>query len=83
MSMALDYGTKGETLETRGYDANQTVYIKLWYNLMWTRFPDLRKGSRNYRFGGVMSQVDPASEQHVLIPAITTARLLWLSTDNA
>jgi len=82
-----EYGTglwhKGETLETRGYDVNLMVYLKLWYHLMWTRVPDLPKGSGNYRFGGVVSQVDSASEQHVLIPAIAAPRLLWLSTGGA
>ena len=44
---------------------------------------NLPKGSGNYRLGGVVSQVDSASEQHVLIPAIAASRLLWLSTGGA
>ena len=81
-----EYGTRlwdeGKTLKTRGYDVNRTVYLKLWYHLMWTRVPDLPKGTGNYRFG-VVSQVNSASEQHVLIPAIAASRLLWLSTGGA
>ena len=31
---------------------------------MWTRVPDLPKGSDNSRFGGVATHVHPAFEQH-------------------
>lgn len=50
------------------------------YQMIWTRDPDLPKGSGKRRFGGVATQIDPASEQHVPNPAIAAPRLLWLST---
>jgi len=50
---------------------------------MWTRVPDLPKGSDRQRFGGVATQIDPASEQHVPNPAIAAQRLLRLSTSGA
>ena len=47
---------------------------------MWTRVPDLLKGSGYVDLVGGDTQIDPASEQHVLNPAIAARRLLWLST---
>jgi hypothetical protein len=41
------------------------------------------KGSDSSQFGGVATQFDPASEQHVLNPAIAAQHLLWLSTGGA
>ena len=48
--------------------------------MMWTRVPDLLKGSGYVDLVGGDTQIDPASEQHVLNPAIAARRLLWLST---
>jgi len=45
-------------------DVNLTVYLKLittWWEQGW---PDLSKCSRNSRFSGDETQIDPASEQH-------------------
>ena len=50
---------------------------------MGTRVPDLPKGSDNSRFGGIATQIDPASEQHDPNPAIAAPRLLRLSTGDA
>jgi hypothetical protein len=50
---------------------------------MLTGWPNLPKGSDNYRFGGSETQIDPASEQHALNPAITAPRLLRLSAVRA
>jgi hypothetical protein len=45
--------------------------------------PDLPTSSNNSRFGGDETQIDPASEQHILNPAIATPCLLWLLTVQA
>jgi hypothetical protein len=45
--------------------------------------PNLPTGSDNSRFGGDETQIDSASEQHVLNPTIIAPRLLWLSTMRA
>jgi hypothetical protein len=50
---------------------------------MCTRVPDLPEGSINSLFRGVVTQFDPASEHHVLNPAITGPCILRLSTGVA